>query len=144
MNVKMVGIVPIVVSPTIHRIKVTKTLIDGGVRLNVISPKICDMMQITYDRLMPTKTFSGVTFGSTIPIRQVALPVTFRINKNYRTERIIFDVAHIGQEYNAILGYHALAQFMVVTHDAYNSVKMSGLGGVITIQADQEDTIQCI
>lgn len=43
-SAKAMGVVPIVVSPTIHNIKVTKTLIDGGAGLNVISPEVFDQM----------------------------------------------------------------------------------------------------
>lgn len=43
-----------------------------------------------------------------------------------------------------ILGYPALAKFMALTHHAYNVVKMPGPKGVITIQADLEDAVQCI
>lgn len=75
---------------------------------------------------------------------QVTLPVTFETWKNYRTENIIFDVAHMSLEYNAILGYPALAKFMAVTHHAYNVVKMSGPKGVITVRADHEDAVRCI
>ena len=53
-----------------------------------------------------------MTDGSTTPIGQVRLPVTFGERKNYRTELIDFDVAHIHLPYNAILGYPALAKFM--------------------------------
>ena len=75
------------------------------------------------------KPFSGVTDGSTTPIRQVRLPVTFGQCKNYRTELIDFDVAHIRLPYNAILGYPALAKFMAVTHHGYNILTMLGSGG---------------
>src|SRR4051812_39657716 len=86
-------------------------------------------LQVPYDQLQPTKLFSGVTDGSTIPIGQVRLPVTFGARSNYCTELIDFDVAHIRLPYNAILGYPALAKFMVVTHHGYNVLKMPGSGG---------------
>ena len=57
-----------------------------------------------------------MTDGSTTPIGQVRLPVTFGQRNNYHTELIDFDVAHIRIPYNAILGYPALAKFMAVTH----------------------------
>ena len=62
-----------------------------------------------------------MTDGSTTPIGQVRLPVTFGERKNYHTELIDFDVAHIHLSYNAILGYTALAKFMAVTHHVYNA-----------------------
>ena len=67
------------------------------------------------------------------------LAVTFGTSSNYHTEQIDFDVAHIGLPYNGILGYPALVKFMVVTHHAYNMVKIPGSGGTITIQGNVRD-----
>ena len=113
-------------SPVISNVQVTKTLIDGGAGLNVLSVDTFDNLQVPYDQLQPTKPFSGVTDGSTTPIGQVRLLVTFGERKNYRTELIDFDVAHIRLPYNAILGYPALAKFMAVTHHGYNVLNMPG------------------
>ena len=82
-----------------------------------------------------------MTDGSTTPIGQVRLPVTFGERKNYRTELIDFDVAHIRLPYNAILGYPALAQFMAVTHHGYNVLKMPGSGGVIMVPCEERDAV---
>ena len=111
-------------SPVISNVQVTKTLIDGSAGLNVLSAQTFDSLQVSYDQLQPTKPFSGVTDGSTTPIGQVRLPVTFGERNNYRTELIDFDIAHIRLSYHAILGYPALAKFMVVTHHGYNILKM--------------------
>ena len=89
---------------------------------------------VPYERLMPTRPFSGVTEGLTTPLGQVRLAVTFGTQANYRIELIDFDVAHIGLPYNAILGYPALAKFMAVTHHAYNLIKLPGSGGTIVIR----------
>ena len=86
-----------------------------------------------YHQLQPTKPFLGVTDGSTKPIGQVRLPVTFGQHDNYRTELIDLDVAHIRLPCNAILGYPALAKFMAVTHHGYNVLKMPGSGGIIIV-----------
>ena len=72
-------------SPVISNVQVTRTLIDGGAGLNVLSFEMFDNLQIPYDQLQPTKPFSGVTDGSTTPIGQVRLPVTFGQRDNYRT-----------------------------------------------------------
>ena len=82
---------------------------SGGTGLNVLSVEKFNNLQVPYDQLQPTKPFSGVTDGSTIPIGQVRLPLTFGQHKNYRTELIDFDVAHNRLPYNAILGYPALS-----------------------------------
>ena len=77
-----------------------------------------------------------MTDGSTTPIGQVRLPVTFGQRDNYRT-----DVAHIRLPYNAILGYPALAQFMAATHPAYNLMKMPGSKDVLTIVGDTKEAL---
>jgi hypothetical protein len=51
-------------------------------------------MQVPYHRLMPTQPFFRVTQGSTTPIRQVRLPVTFGTRDNYRTDSL--DLASAG------------------------------------------------
>ena len=94
-----------------------------------------------YDQLHPTKPFSGVTDGYTTPIGQVRLPVTFGEHKNYCTELIDFDVAHIRLPYNAILGYPALAKFMAVTQHGYNILKMPGSGRIITVPCEGRDAV---
>ena len=128
-------------SPVISNMQVTKTLIDGGAGLNVLPVDTLNNLQVPYDQLQPTKPFSRVTDGSTTPIGQVRLPVTFGECKNYRTELIDFDVAHIRLAYNAILGYPALAKFMAVTHYSYNILKMPGSGGIITVPCEEKDAV---
>ena len=104
-------------------------------------PSRFDNLQVPYDQLQPTKPFSRVTDGSTTPIGLIRLPVTFGQHKKYRTELIDFDIAHILLPYNAILGYPALAKFMVVTHHGYNVLKMPGSGGVITVPCEERDAV---
>ena len=82
-----------------------------------------------------------MTGGYTTPIGQVRLPVTFGECKNYRTELIDFDVAHIRLPYNAILGYPALAKFMAITHHGYNVLKILGSGGIITVPCEERDAV---
>jgi hypothetical protein len=136
-----------VCSPIICGSTVFRTLIDGCAGLNVHSVEAFDKLGVPRDHLRATKPFTGVTDGTTTPLRQVRLPVTFGIPGSYRTEHIDFDIAYINLPYNAILGYPALAQFMVATHHAYNVVKMSGAGGdIITIRCDERDaalTLEC-
>ena len=99
-------------SLVISHVQVTKTLIDGGAGLNVLSVETFNYLQVPYDQLQPTKPFSEVTDGSIVLIGQVRLPITFMARNNYRTELIDFDVAHIRLPYNAILSYPSLAKFM--------------------------------
>jgi hypothetical protein len=128
--------VPLLCTPKINNIRDSKTLIDGGAGLNVLSVETFELMQVPYERVMPTRPFSGVTEGITVPIGQVSLPVTFGAHNNYRTKLIDFDIAHISLPYNAILGYPALAKFMAAAHHAYNLIKLPGPNGTITIHGD--------
>src|SRR3954468_9232315 len=84
------GALPMLCSPVISNVQVTKTLIDGGAGLNVLSVETFDSLQVPYDQLQPTKPFSGVTDDSTTMIRQVRLPVTYGQRDNYRIELIDF------------------------------------------------------
>ena len=116
-----VGVLPMLCSLVISNVQVTRTLMDGGAGLNLLPVEMFNNLQVPYDQLQPTKAFSGVTDGSTTPIGQVRLPVTFGKRDNYLTELIDFNVAHIHLPYNAILGYPALSKFMAVTHHGYTS-----------------------
>ncbi|KAI4996279.1 hypothetical protein ZWY2020_048045 [Hordeum vulgare] len=137
----MAGKLPMMCTPTISNVLVTKTLIDSGVGLNVLSVETFEKLKLPYEQLMPTKPFSRVTEGSTIPIGQVHQPVTFGEHQNYHNKVIVFDVAHIHLPYNAILGYPTLAKFMAVVHHGYNVLKIPGSGGVITIPCHEKDVI---
>ena len=75
------GALPILCSPVISNVQVTKTLIDGGAGLNILSVDTFDNLQVPY-QLQRTKPFSGVTDVSTTSIGQVRLPVTFGERKN--------------------------------------------------------------
>ena len=127
--------------PNHQQLQLTRTLIDGGAGLNVLSVETFNSLQVPYDQLQPTKPFSGVTDGSTVSIGQVRLPVTFGKRDNYRTELIDFDGAHIRLSYNAILGYPALAKFMAVTHHGYNVLKMPGSGAIIIVPCEERDAV---
>jgi hypothetical protein len=94
--------------------------------------------------IMPTRPFFRVTEGSTTPIGQVRLPITFGTRDNYRTESLGFDVAYIALPYNAILGYPALARFMVATHHGFNVLKIPGANGTITVRCNEKDALQSV
>jgi hypothetical protein len=84
-STKAVGTIPLLCTPTINNIAINRTLIDGGAGRNIIFVEVFEKMQVLYHRLMPTRPFFGVTEGSTTPIGQVHLPVTFGTRDNYRT-----------------------------------------------------------
>src|SRR3954463_4119344 len=94
-----VGCLPLLVSPTIHNLKVTKVLVDGGAGLNLISPAVIERLQIPDGDLEETGTFQGVNPGRSQPKGKIMLPVTFGGEMNYRMEKIIFDVTKIPLAY---------------------------------------------
>ena len=103
-------------TPTICQVAVTRTLIVGGAGLSVLSVEAFSLLHVPPERLQPSRPFLGVGGGSTGSLERIHLPVTFGTYDNFRTELIDFDIAPISLPYNAILGYLALAQFMVATH----------------------------
>jgi hypothetical protein len=143
-STKGVGTIPLLCMPTINNIAVNRTLIDGGAGLNIISVEVFEKMQVPYHRLMPTRPFFGVTKGSTMPIGQVRLPVTFGTWDKYRIESLDFNVAYIALPYNAILGYPALARFMVATHHGFNVLKIPGANGTITMRCNEKDALRSV
>ena len=70
--------------------------------------------------------------------------MTSGTHNNFCTELVNFDIACIGLPYNAILGYPALAQFMGVTHPAYNLMKMPGSSSTLTVAGDTKDALQAL
>ena len=136
-----VGCFPLLVSPTIRNLKVTKMLVDGGAGLNPISPAVISKLQIGEEELEVTGMFQGVNPGRSHPKRKITLPVTFEGELNYQTEKVVFDVVDLPLPYNGILGHQALAKFMATSHYAYNTLKMHGPLGVITIRSDEKNAI---
>lgn len=131
-------------TPTICNVAVTKTLIDGGAGLNLLSVEAFSLLHVPPERLSLSKPFSGVGGGTTRSLGQIRLPVTFPTRDNYRTELVDFDIPRIGLPYNAILGYPTLVQFMAATHPAYNLMKMPGSKGVVTIKGDAKETLAAL
>jgi hypothetical protein len=143
-STRAIGTIPNVCTPTINNIAVNRTLIDGGAGLNIISIEVFNKMQVPYHRLMPTRSFFGVTEGSTMPIGQVRLPVTFGTRDNYRTESLNFDLSYIALPYNAILGYPALAKFMAATYHGFNVLKIPSANGMITVRCNEKDALRSV
>jgi hypothetical protein len=138
------GTIPLLCTPTINNIAVNRTLIDGGAGLNIISVEVFEKMQVPYHWLMPTRPFFGVIEGSTTPIGQVHLPITFGTRDNYRIESLDFDIAYIALPYNAILGYPALARLMAATHHGFNVLKILGANSIITMRCNEKDALRFV
>src|SRR5688500_13448563 len=91
--------------PVVTGSKLTKDLIDGGSRLNVISAKTLRKMCLDVtEMLSPTDSpFYGIVLGNVVvPLGQVVLLVTFGSKEHYRTEYIRFEVADFEISYHAI------------------------------------------
>ena len=56
----------------------------------------------------------------------------------------MFDVVDLPLPYIGILGCSTLAKFMAASHYAYNTLKMPGPLGFITIPSDEKDAIICV
>ena len=142
-RITAVGCLPMLVSPTIRNLKVTKMLVDGGAGLNLISSAVLQKLQIPDSELEETDTFQGINPGRSKPKGKITLPVTFGSELNFRTERVTFDVADFPLPYNGILGRPALAKFMAASHYAYNVLKMPGPISVISVPGDKKDALIC-
>ncbi|XP_073353752.1 uncharacterized protein [Aegilops tauschii subsp. strangulata] len=88
--------------------------------------------------------FQGINKGTSQPKGKVTLPVAFGGDLNYRTEKIVFDVVKIPLPFNGILGCPILTKFMVASHYAYNTMKMPGLMGVISINSNKKAAVICV
>jgi hypothetical protein len=100
-------------------------------------------LQIPDGDLTEIGTFQGINPGRSKPKGKITLPVTFGGELNYRTEKIVFDVAKTPLPYNGILVRPALAKFMAASHYAYNVLKMPGPITVLTVPCDKKDALIC-
>ena len=80
-------------TPTICNVAFTKTLIDGGAGLNLLSVEAFNILHVPLERLSLSKPFSGVGGGTACSLGQIRLPVTFGTRDNNRTELVEFDIA---------------------------------------------------
>ena len=55
-------------TPTIRSVAVTKTLINGGAGLNVLSVEAFSLLHVPLERLRPSWSFFGVSSGSSNPL----------------------------------------------------------------------------
>jgi hypothetical protein len=139
---------PFVVKLPIGRHKVVKTLIDNRASLNLIMRKTFIKMGLNLSDLTPVHdTFHGVIPGySSTPIGRIGfidLKVSYGTGDNKCKEMLTFEVASFNIGYNCIIGRSFVPKFMAVIHTTYATMKMPGPMGMITIKADQRDTLAC-
>jgi hypothetical protein len=108
---------------------------DGGSSLNILYAETLDAMGIPRSRLQPSLTpFHEVVPGiEVLPLRQIDLPITFRILRNFRKETLTFKMVGFPGTYHDILGRSAYAKFMVVPNYTYLKLKIPGPKGIITV-----------
>ena len=68
----------------------------------------------------------------------ISLEVIFGSPENYRIEELIFEIAPLRSDYQALLGRTAFARFNAVPHYAYRKLKMPGPRGIITVNGKAE------
>jgi hypothetical protein len=134
-----------VVKLPIGRHKVVKTLVDNKASLNLIMRKTFIEMGLSLAYL----TLVHDTFHDVIPrqssthIERINLEVSCGSGDNKRREMLTFKVTSFDIGYNFILERPFLRKFLAVIHTAYATMNMPGLKGVITIKADQRQTLAC-
>jgi hypothetical protein len=143
-NMAGAGVLPLITAPVIANMRLHHVLIDGGAGLNVISHAAFKQLQILGSRLGPSRPFSRVGPQPVYPLGSIALPVTFRIEENFRTENVVFDVAEVNLPFNAIIGRPALYRFMAIAHYGYLVLKMPSPTGVLTVRGDRTAALAAV
>jgi hypothetical protein len=69
--------------------------------------------------------------------------VSYGTGDNKHKEMLTFEVVSFDIGYNCILERSFLLKFMVVIHTAYATMKMPDPKDVITIKANQRDSLAC-
>ena len=102
------------VNPVVEGTRLTKVLMDGGSGLNILYAETLKGMGIPMSRLSESNmSFHGVIPGKKVASPgQITLDVVFGDSKNYRKEKLTFEVVDFQSAYHAILGRPAYARFM--------------------------------
>jgi hypothetical protein len=136
-NMAGAGVLPLITAPVIANMRLHHVLIDRGASLNVISHAAFKQLQIPGSRLGPSRPFSRVGPQLVYPLGSIALPITFRIEENFRTENVPFDVAEVNLPFNAIIDKLALYRFMAIAHYGYLVFKIPSPTEVLTVRGDR-------
>ena len=135
----------LVVDAQIGGYDMSKVFMDAGSGINLIFANTLRAMSYSLLNLQPTETsFHGIVPGKPeVPLGKVALDVIFGDPKNFRREKIEFEVVDWPSQYHAILGRPAFARFMAVPHYAYLMMKMPGRHGIITVKGNFAKSDNC-
>ena len=106
----------LVLSPIVDGFRLTKVLMDGGSRLNLIYEETLQKMEIDWNRIERSST----TFRGIIPNREscctgkITLDVVFGTPDNYMSEEVTFQVAPFSSGYYGLLGREAFTIFQAI------------------------------
>ena len=127
-----------VLDPIVDGYHLTRVLMDGGSSLNMIYQNTVRKMGIDSTRISHSNTtFKGVIPGPEARCTgSLVLEVVFSSPDNFRSEKLIFDIAPFRSGYQALLGRATFAHFNAVPHYASLKLKMPGPRGIITISGD--------
>jgi hypothetical protein len=124
---------------------VAKTLVDNRASLNLVMRKTFIEMGLNLVDITPIRdTFHDVIpRQSSTPMGCIDLEVSYGSGDNKCKEMLTFKVRSFDIGYNCIMGRPFLLKFMTVIYTAYTTMKMPSPKGIITIKADQRDTLTC-
>ncbi|KAM3385188.1 hypothetical protein ACQJBY_009249 [Aegilops geniculata] len=89
--------------------------------------------------------FHGVIPGEKAKsLGQIALDVVFGDSRNYRKEKLTFEVVDFHSAYHAILGRPAYARFMARPCYIYLKLKMPWSKGMITVTGSRQRAKECL
>lgn len=122
----------------------SRVFMDGGSGINLIFASTLRAMRIPLTCLEASNTtFHGIILGKGVySLGKINLDVIFGTTKNFRCERIDFEVVDWPSQYHCILGRVVFARFMVVPHYALQ-MKMLGHNGVIIVNGSFERSDSC-
>jgi hypothetical protein len=99
-------------------------------------------INISLEFLKPTNcSFHGIVPGSAnIPLGRIDLDVCFGTQKNFRREKMEFEVMDWPSQYHAVLGQPVFSRFMEIPHYTCLVLKMLGPNSTITVKGSQIST----
>jgi hypothetical protein len=107
----------LVVDPVIGNARLTKVLMEGGSRLNIIYAETLGLLEIDLSMIRDgAAPFHGIVPSKRVlPLGQLDLPVCFGTPSNFRMETLTFEVDGFRGTYHAVLGRSCYAKFMAPT-----------------------------
>ena len=123
----------------------SRVFMDGGSGINIMfADTLRGMNILTTNLAQSVNTFHGIVPGRPVySLGTITLDVIFGDPKNFRKEKVEFEVVDWKSQYHVILGRPAYAKFMAVPHYAYLKLKMPGPYGTITVSGDFERSDEC-